>query len=95
MNTSDRSREPLDPSVAAEKAILLAYANGVMTRSVAMQQLGLSWYGDLLQKMNAHGIKRPSVSAADMLVMKQSADRVLGLLNAPKAQPTRLNKRAK
>lgn len=92
MKTFDRPGEPLDASAAAEKAILLAYANGVLARSVAMQQLDLSWYGDLLQKMNAHGMKRPSVSAADMLVMKRSADEVLGLLDAPKAQPSRLNK---
>lgn len=92
MDTFDTPGEPLDASAAAEKVILLAYMNGVLTRSAAMQQLDLSWYGDPLQKMNAHGIKLPSASAADMLVMKQSADEVLGLLDAPKAQPTRMNK---
>lgn len=33
----------------AEKAILGAYAHGVLTRGVGMHQLGLDWYGDLLQ----------------------------------------------
>lgn len=45
----------------AEKAILGAYARGVLSRGVAMEQLGLDWYGDLLQRMNTHGIERPSV----------------------------------
>lgn len=88
MNTLDRPGEPLDASAAAEKVILLAYTNGVLTRSVAMQQLGLDWFGDLLMKLNAHGIKRPSASAADMQVMKQTADGVLGL-------PTRMSGSAK
>ena len=92
MNTFDTPGEPLDASAAAEKVILLAYTNGVLTRSAAMQQLGLDWYGDLLQQMNAHGVERPSASAADMLVMQQSADEVLVLLDAPKVQPIRLNK---
>lgn len=78
MNTFDTPGEPLDASTAAEKAILVAYTNGVLPRLAAMQQLDLSWYGDLLQKMNAHGIKRPSASAADMQVMQRSADEVLG-----------------
>ena len=92
MNTLDHLGGPLYVSAAAEKAILLAYTNGVLTRSVAMQQLGLSWYGDLLQKMNAHGIKRPSVSAADMPIMKRSADQVLATLDQPRAQLPPLGK---
>lgn len=47
-----------------------------------MQQLGLDWFGDLLVKPNTHGIKRPSASAADMLVMHQSADEFLGVVHA-------------
>lgn len=92
MKTFDRSGGPLDASAAAEKAILLAYTNGALTRSVAMQQLGLDWFGDLLIKLNTHGIKRPSVSAADMLAMRQSADGVLASLGRTKARWTRLNK---
>ena len=69
----------------AEKAILGAYAHGVLPRAVAMEQLGLDWYGDLLQQMNTHGIERPSASVAAKLVMKRSADDVLASLEAPKA----------
>lgn len=70
MKAFHRAREPLDAAAIAEKSTLIAYAEGVLPRAAAMQQLGLSWYGDLLQKMNAHGMKRPSISAADMLVME-------------------------
>lgn len=71
----------------AAKAILGAYAHGVLTRGVAMQQLGLDWYSDFLQKMNSHRIKRTSASPGDMLVMQQSADEVLGLWEPPAARP--------
>lgn len=61
----------------AEKAILGAYAHGVLPRAIAMQLLGLDWYGDLLQRMNLHGIEHPSASAEDTRVMKQAADDAL------------------
>ena len=48
-----------------------------------MQRLGIDWYGDLLQKMNTYGIKRPSVSAADMLIMQKSVDEVFASLDKP------------
>ena len=83
-----KDEEGVDRGVSteeAEKAILEAYAHGVLSRGVAMQQLGLEWYGDLLQRMNTYGIERPSASASDMLVMKRSADCVLASLAAPKA----------
>lgn len=60
----------------AEKVILGAYAHDVLPRAVAMQQLGLDWYGDLLQRMNALGIERSSASAEDLHVMKQATDTV-------------------
>ena len=41
----------------AEKAILGAYARGVLSRGGAMQQLGLDWYGDLLQRVNHPTLK--------------------------------------
>lgn len=69
----------------AERAILEAYACGVLSRGVAMQRLGLDWYGDLLQRMNTHGIERPLASAEDILAMKRSADYVFASLDAPKA----------
>jgi len=76
----ERNRRPaamLLNARVAERAILGAYAHGVLPRSVAMQQLGLSWYGDLLQRMNTYGIERPSASSEDMEVMKNAADDVL------------------
>ena len=91
----ERNRRPaamLLNAQVAEKAILGAYAHGVLPRAVAMQQLGLDWYGDLLQRMNTHGIERPSASVEDLHVMKQAADDVLATLDAPTARSTRLNK---
>lgn len=94
----ERNRRPaamLLNAQVAEKAILGAYAHGVLPRAVAMQQLGLDWYGDLLQRMNAHGIERPSASAEDMHVMKQAADDVLASLDEPRTRATRLSKPAR
>ena len=91
----ERNRRPaamLLNAQMAEKAILGAYAHGVLPRAVAMQQLGLDWYGDLLQRMNIHGIERPSASAEDMNVMKRSVDDVLASLNPPRTPITRLSK---
>ena len=91
----ERNRRPaamLLNAQVAEKAILGAYAHGVLPRALAMQQLGLDWYGDLLQRMNTHGIERPSASAEDMNVMKRSVDDVLGCLDAPRTRAARLSK---
>lgn len=91
----ERNRRPaamLLNAQMAEKAILGAYAHGVLPRAVAMQQLGLDWYGDLLQRMNIHGIERPSASAEDMNVMKRSVDDVLASLNPPRTPNTRPSK---
>ena len=91
----ERNRRPvamLLNAQVAEKAILGAYAHGVLPRAVAMQQLGLDWYGDLLQRMNTHGIERPAASAEDMRVMKRSVDNVFASLDAPRTSDNRLNK---
>ena len=80
-----KDEEGVDCGMSTEKAILVAYARGVLSRGVAMQRLGLDWYGDLLQRMNTHGIERPSASAVDKLIMKRSANCVLASLGAPKA----------
>lgn len=40
---------------------LLAYSRGQLSRSVAMQRLGIDWYGDLLRLMNEHGVPVPRV----------------------------------
>lgn len=68
----------------AEKMIFGAYAHGVVSRSMAMQQLGIEWYGDLLQRLSSIGIERPSVSAADALTMDQSITDVFASINVPK-----------
>jgi hypothetical protein len=62
----------------AEAVILGAYSTGVLPRSVAMQQLGMDWYGDLLLRLNAHGIKRPTVSTAEVARMNKAVEEVLG-----------------
>ena len=71
----------------AEKVILGAYAHGVVSRSMAMQQLGIDWYGDLLQRMSSAGIERPSVCAADALTMDRSINEVFASIDFPK-QPS-------
>ncbi|QHJ00593.1 hypothetical protein GT347_22990 [Xylophilus rhododendri] len=76
----ERNRRPaamLLNAQVAEKAILGAYAHGVLTRAVAMQQLGLDWYGELLDRLNAHGIETSPVAAADARVMREAADHAL------------------
>ena len=60
-----------------ELAILRDYVQGTLSRSAAMNRLGLDWYGDLLQKMNELGIKRPVLPVEDMIAMQKSADEVL------------------
>lgn len=87
----ERNRRPaamLLNARVAEKAILGAYAHGVLPRAVAMQQLGLVWYGDLLERMNLHGIERPSASPEDMHAMRQTTDEVLAFLDTPRAPGT-------
>ncbi len=88
----ERNRRPaamLLNAQLAERAILGAYAHGVLPRAVAMQQLGLDWYGDLLQRMNTQGIDRPSAPEADMEVMRRSADDVFAHVDAPKLRASR------
>lgn len=91
----ERNRRPaamLLNANMAERAILGAYAHGVLPRAVAMQQLGLDWYGDLLKRMNTHGIERPSAPVEDMLVMKQATDDAFASLKQPRTSAIRLNK---
>lgn len=81
----------------AEKAILGAYAQGVLTRAVAMKQLGMDWYGDLLVRMNELGISRPKASSEDMKTMLGCAHELLGqagplVLAHESAQPAPLRK---
>ncbi|MBS0318085.1 MAG: type II toxin-antitoxin system Phd/YefM family antitoxin [Proteobacteria bacterium] len=86
----ERNRRPvalLLNARIAEKVILGAYAQGVLPRSIAMEQLGLDWYGDLLQRMNVHGIPRPMVSAEDAARMQAAAHEVLSELGPEAGSP--------
>lgn len=84
----ERNRRPvamLLNAQVAEKVILGAYAHGVLPRRVAMEQLGLGWYGELLTRMNRLQIQPPAVSPDDAAVMRQGITEVfLGV--APSAQ---------
>ena len=57
---------------------LNAYSRGDMSRGTAMELLGLTWYGDLLDRLKLHGVDRPRASDEDMAVMKASLDQVFG-----------------
>jgi len=83
----ERNRRPVAMLLnahVAEKVILGAYAHGVVSRTMAMQQLGLEWYGDLLQRMSSAGIERPSVSASDALTMDQAINDVFAAIDGLK-----------
>ena len=59
----------------------------MLTRAVGMRLLGIDWYGNLLQRMNSHGIPRPQASAEDVARMHADANFVLaGLLSSLEAQ---------
>ena len=51
------------PKLDAVLGVLCAYATGYMTRSRAMQMLGLTWYGELKDALEAAGVEM-SVDAA-------------------------------
>lgn len=62
----------------AERLILLAYTQGAVSRGMAMQQLGLNWYGDLLQRLHNFGLSRPEVSKEHQAEMTQTARTLFG-----------------
>lgn len=49
--------------------VLRDYTVGAIPRSVAMQRLGIDWYGDLLVMLNRCGLPRPQVPAAALVAM--------------------------
>lgn len=82
----ERNRRPVAMLLnvqLAEKAILCAYAQGVLPRAVAMEQLGLDWYGDLLRRLNLHHIAPPVASAEDRKLMRRAADKGFATLEQP------------
>lgn len=53
--------EPLQlPAHARE--VLIDYSEGRLSRAVAMDRLGLDWYGDLQRLLGAAGLSMPLVS---------------------------------
>lgn len=53
----------------ATKAVLSLYAVGSITRATAMKRLGFTWYGQLLDAMQAAGLRvRCSDESVDRMV---------------------------
>lgn len=63
--------------------ILSAYSGGALSRSNAMQLLGLEWYGELLEALDEQGIARPTVSDE---VREQMVADVIAVLGDPEAR---------
>jgi hypothetical protein len=57
---------------------LVDYSLGRLPRRVAMEALGLDYYGDLLDRLAAAGLSRPVVPAALRAKMVEDMLRVLG-----------------
>lgn len=66
------------PEDASKKAVLTAYSRGTLSRSEAMNQLGMEWYGELLDALSAAGIESPSLPEAELAAMVVHATKVLG-----------------
>lgn len=77
----ERNKKPaamiLAPGIARQ-AILSAYSTGRFSRSVTMNQLGFTWYGQLLDAMDEDGIARPKISGE---AQQRLADTALSLLS--------------
>lgn len=54
--------------------ILQAYTSGVLSRSAAMDRLGIAWYGDLVDLLDQHSVARPTVPADVAAAMQWSLD---------------------
>lgn len=64
------------PAAEARLSVLSAYAMGVLGRSVAMQRLGFTWYGQLLEAMQAAGLS-VQVPAEAVRQMDAALDEIL------------------
>lgn len=60
--------------------VLGAYSSGNISRSTAMQLLGLEWYGDLLTALAEAHIPRPKLPAEETGPMVRAAVKTLGSL---------------
>ena len=61
-----------------ELRVLQAYASGELSRTTAMERIGVDWYGDLLVRMNAAGLRVKEPSSADKQRMRESVAKVFG-----------------
>lgn len=69
-----------DVSTKESHTVLSAYSAGNLSRSEAMKQLNLSWYGDLLDALAQSGLNQPIVSDEDRARMVKKASEILGEL---------------
>ena len=60
------------------RMVLSAYSQGNISRSTAMNLLGLEWYGDLLVALSQANVPKPSLPADERSRMKRYAVHVLG-----------------
>jgi hypothetical protein len=60
----------------ARTAVLSAYAVGAMSRSVAMNRLGLTWYGELIDALSAANLK-VAIDAETAAAMDRGLDALL------------------
>ena len=61
-----------------ELRVLQAYASGELSRTTAMERIGVDWYGDLLVRMNVAGLRVTEPSSADKQRMRDSVVKILG-----------------
>lgn len=65
-----KAQVALMPAAAARLGILCAYASGHFSRGQAMKMLGFSWYGELLDALQAEHV-RMDVADQDAEAMAQ------------------------
>ena len=61
-----------------ELRVLQAYASGELSRTTAMECIGVDWYGDLLVRMTAAGLRVTEPSSADKQRMRESVAKIFG-----------------
>lgn len=76
-----KAQVALMPAAAARVGILCAYASGHFSRSQAMKMLGFSWYGELLDALQAAQV-RMDVGDQDADAMAQQLE-AIGADTAP------------
>lgn len=61
----------------ATLAVINDYATGVLSRTETMKRLGLIWYGQLYDAMEAAGLRRVYDEAREELMVQQVVDLLL------------------